>query len=60
MDFEYIIRNIPGPGANLDEFIVDFEGCTCAGEECLADTCHCLRFGQVNDNFSEFKLEFLV
>uniref|UniRef100_A0A914E4Y7 Histone-lysine N-methyltransferase SETMAR n=1 Tax=Acrobeloides nanus TaxID=290746 RepID=A0A914E4Y7_9BILA len=49
MDFDYIVRNVPGQGANLDEFTIDFEGCTCM-DECTFNSCSCLRFGQNYDD----------
>jgi len=49
MDFEYISTNIPGPGADPDDFEYDLAGCNCSGP-CTAEDgqCSCLPYGQDN------------
>ena len=56
MDFEYINSNVPGEGADLEDFEVFLEGCQCA-EKCSHDSCPHLKYGLHYDDLSRLSAE---
>lgn len=48
MNFDYVVTNVPGPGANDDDFVMEFAGCSCLAECSVASSCSCLLYG---DNY---------